>query len=263
MLRSVDFRLERLEVDVITVFNEPLRNALFGVFITEPVQSDGAFIALALDCPILPFGIGAEGVAHLGQMIFKLPKVVAHCNGFIQCSTGEVVACGHTGFILLRQNAVRLVGFRVLHHGQSVFQADFIGNVAEVPPRLFLVLQSLAVPERNGVHNEMAMKMLRVQMSGHKDLKTVAPHSFCERHTDLLCKLRCDVGFLKAEITVIGLDAIRLVELLFHRDELLTGSLWITVDALAEQLPFCFLSVLCIGDYITECLIIGVAVLRL
>ena len=80
---------------------------------------------------------------------------------------------------------------------------------------------------------------------------------------DELPQLRGDVGFLKAEITVIGLDAIRLVELLFHRDELLTGSLRITVDALAEQLPFCFLSVLCIGDYITECLIIGVAVLRL
>ena len=135
--------------------------------------------------------------------------------------------------------------------------------MAEVPPRFLFVLQSLAVPERNGVHNEVAVKMLRIQVSGHKDLKTVAPHSFCECHTDLLCKLRCDVGFLKAEITVIGLDAIRLVELLFHRDELLTGSLRITVDALTEQLPFCFLSILCIGDYITECLIIGVAVLRL
>ena len=135
--------------------------------------------------------------------------------------------------------------------------------MAEVPPRFLFVLQSLAVPERNGVHNEVAVKMLRIQMRCHKDLKPVAPHSSCERHTNLLCKLRGDVGFLKAEITVIGLDAIRLVELLFHRDELLTGSLRVTVDALAEQLPFCFLSVLCIGDYITECLIIGVAVLRL
>ena len=109
----------------------------------------------------------------------------------------------------------------------------------------------------------MAVKMLRIQVSGHKNLKTVAPHSFCECHTDLLCKLRCDVGFLKAEIAVIGLDAIRLVELLFHRDELFTGSLRVTVDALAEQLPFCFLSVLCIGDNITERLIIGIAVLGL
>ena len=156
-----------------------------------------------------------------------------------------------------------MIGFRVLYHGQSVFQADLIGNMAEIPPRFLFVLQSLAVPERNGVHNEVAVKMLRIQVSGHKNLKTVAPHSFCECHTDLLCKLRCDVGFLKAEITVICLDAIRLVELLFHRDELLTGSLRVTVDALTEQLPFCFLSILCIGDYITECLIIGVAVLRL
>ena len=263
LLRSVGFRLKRLEVDVITVFNEPLCNALFGVFLTEPVQSDRAFITLAPNCPILPLGIGAEGVSHLGQMIFKLSKIVAHCNGFIQGGTGEVVACRHTGFVLLRQDAGRLIGFRVLYHGQSVLQADLIGNMAEVPPRFLFVLQSLAVPERNGVHNEVAVKMLRIQVSGHKDLKTVAPHSFCECHTDLLCKLRCDVGFLKAEITVIGLDAIRLVKLLFHRDELLTGSLRITVDALTEQLPFCFLSVLCIGNYITECLIIGVAVLGL
>ena len=156
-----------------------------------------------------------------------------------------------------------MIGFRVLYHRQSVSQADLIGNMAEVPPRFLFVLQSLAVPERNGVHNEVAVKMLRIQMRCHKDLKPVAPHSSCERHTNLLCKLRGDVGFLKAEITVIGLDAIRLVELLFHRDELLTGSLRIAVDALTEQLPFCFLSVLCIGDYITECLIIGVAVLRL
>ena len=196
-------------------------------------------------------------------MIFKLSKIVAHCNGFIQGGTGEVVACRHTGFVPLRQDAGRLIGFRVLYHGQSVFQADLIGNMAEVPPRFLFVLQSLAVPERNGVHNEVAVKMLRIQVSGHKNLKTVAPHSFCECHTDLLCKLRCDVGFLKAEITVIGLDAIRLVKLLFHRDELLTGSLRVTVDALTEQLPFCFLSVLCIGDNITECLIIGIAVLRL
>ena len=234
MLRSVDFRLERLEVDVITVFNEPLRNALFGVFITEPVQSDGAFIALAPNCPILSLGIGTEGVSQLRQMIFKLSKIVAHCNGFIQGGTGEVVACRHPGFVLLRQDTGRLIGFRVLYHGQSVFQADLIGNMAEVPPRFLFVLQSLAVPERNRVHNEVAVKMLRIQMRGHKNLKPVAPHSFCERHTDLLCKLRCDVGFLKAEITVIGLDAIRLAELLFHRDELLTGSLRVTVDALTK-----------------------------
>ena len=34
-------------------------------------------------------------------------------------------------------------------------------------------------------------------------------------------------------------------------------------NALAEQLPFCFLSVLCIGDNITERLLIGIAVLGL
>ena len=234
LLRSVGFRLKRLKADVVTVFNEPLHNALFGVFLTEPVQSDGAFIALAFNRPILSLGIGAEGVAHFRKMVFKLSEVVAHCNGFIQGGTGEVVACRHTGFVLLRQDAGRLIGFRVLYHGQSVLQADLIGNMTEVPPRFLFVLQSLAVPERNGVHNEVAVKMLRVQMRCHKDLKPVAPHSFCERHTDLLCKLRCDVGFLKAKITVIGLNAIRFIKLFFDGNKLLTGSLRITVDALTE-----------------------------
>ena len=37
LLRSVGFRLEWLKVDVVTVFDETLCNALFGVFLTEPV----------------------------------------------------------------------------------------------------------------------------------------------------------------------------------------------------------------------------------
>ncbi len=39
----------------------------------------------------------------------------------------------------------------------------------------------------------------------------------------MLGKLRCDVGFLKAEIAVIGLDAVCLIELFLDSDELAHG----------------------------------------
>ena len=135
LLRSVGFRLKRLEVDVVTVFNEPLCNALFGVFLTEPVQSDGAFIALAPNCPILPLGIGAKGVAHLGQMIFKLSKVVAHCDGFIQGGTGEVIACRHPGFVLLRQVLCVGITLRLLDRADTVLFADAVSFLIELKPR--------------------------------------------------------------------------------------------------------------------------------
>ena len=101
LFRSVGFRLERLKINVVTVFNESLGYSFLGVFLTESVQSEGAFIVLSLNCPILPFGIGAEGVSHFREVVFKLPKIVTHCNGFIQSGTSEIIACGHTGFVLL------------------------------------------------------------------------------------------------------------------------------------------------------------------
>ena len=194
-------------------------------------------------------------------MVFKLSDVVAHCDGFIQGSTGEVIACGHTDFILLSQDTGRLIGFRVLYHGQSVFQADLIGNMAEVPPRFLLVLDSLSVLERNRVDNKVAVQVVGVQVCGDKHLKSVAPHLLSKLHSDLLGKLRRDVGFLEAEIAVVGLDAVRLVELLFDSDKLLTGNRRCAVDALTEKLLFGFLSILGVVDHISECLIVGIAVL--
>lgn len=232
LLRSVGFRLKRLEVDVITVFNEPLCNALFGVFLTEPVQSDRAFISLAPNCPILPLGIGAEGVAHLGQMIFKLPKVVAHCNGFIQCSTGEVVACRHPGFILLGQILCIGITLRFLDRADTVLFTNAVSFLIELKPRG--IPATLPIDKGNRVDDKVAVQMLRIQMGRHQHLIFLAPNGICELHSDMLGKLRCDVGFLKAKIAVIGLDAVCLIELFLDSDKLLTGNRRSAVDPLTE-----------------------------
>ena len=221
LLRSVGFRLERLKVDVVTVFNEPLCNALFGVFLTEPVQSDRVFIALAPNCPILPLGIGAEGVAHVREVIFKLPKVVTHCNGFIQCSTSEVVACRHTGFVLLGQILCIGITLRLLDGADPVLLADTVGFLVELEPRGFPA--AFAVHKGHGVDDEVAVQMLGVQVGRDKHLMPFAPNGIGKLHPDMLRQLRRDVGFLEAEVAVVGLHAIRLVELLLDGDELLTS----------------------------------------
>ena len=232
LLRSVGFRLKRLEVDVITVFNEPLCNALFGVFLTEPVQSNGALIALALDRPILPFGIGTEGVAHFREVIFKLPKVVTHCNGFIQCSTGKVVACGHTGFILLGQILCIGITLRFLDRADTVLFTNAVSFLIELKPRG--IPATLPIDKGNRVDDKVAVQMLCIQMGRHQHLIFLAPNGICELHSDMLGKLRCDVGFLKAKIAVIGLDAVCLIELFLDSDKLLTGNRRSAVDPLTE-----------------------------
>ena len=65
--------------------------------------------------------------------------------------------------------------------------------------------------------------MLGVQVGRDKHLMPFAPNGISKLHPDMLRQLRRDVGFLEAEVAVVGLNAIRLVELLLDGDELLTG----------------------------------------
>lgn len=232
LLRSVGFRLKRLEVDVVTVFNEPLRNVLFGVFLTEPVQSDRAFITLALDRPILSLGIGAEGVAHFRKMVFKLSEVVAHCDGFIQGGTGEVVACRHTGFVLLGQILCIGITLRFLDRADTVLFADAVSFLIELKPRG--IPAPLPIDKGNRVDDKVTVQMLCIQMGCHQHLIFLPPNGICELHSDMLGKLRCDVGFLKAKIAVIGLDTVCLIELFLNSDKLLTGNRRSAVDSLTE-----------------------------
>ena len=69
------------------------------------------------------------------------------------------------------------------------------------------------------------MQVLRVQVRCYHDLKAVAPHTLGKFHSDFLSKVGIDVRLvLEAQIAVIGLDAVLLVELFLDRHKLVTGS---------------------------------------
>ena len=90
---------------------------------------------------------------------------------------------------------------------------------------LFVVCHSLAVHKGNGVHNKVTMQVLRVQVRCYYDLKAVAPYTLGKLHSDLLSKVGIDIRLvLEAQIAVIGLDAVLLVELFLDRHKLVTGS---------------------------------------
>ena len=221
LLRSAGLGLERLEVDAVPVFNEPPGDSLFGVLVAEPVEPDGALVALTLDRPVFPLRVAAEGIAHLGQMILKLSEIVAHGDGFVKCGTGEIVPCRHTGLVLHRQVLCVGVTLRLLDGADPVLLADTVGFLVELEPRGFPA--AFAVHKGHGVDDEVAVQMLGVQVGRDKHLMPFAPNGIGKLHPDMLCKLRRDVGFLEAEVAVVGLNAVRLVELLLDGDELLTG----------------------------------------
>ena len=108
----------------------------------------------------------------------------------------------------------------------------------------------------------MAMQVLCVQVGRNQNLKAFAPHLVCKLLPDSLRRLRRDVLFLEAEIPVIGLYAVLLCEPLLDGDELVTGSRGVAVDSLNEKLPFRFFLVLCVGNHITERLILFLGVNR-
>ena len=56
----------------------------------------------------------------------------------------------------------------------------------------------------------MTVEVLCIEMSRYYNLIPLAPNTLGKFHTDLLCKLRCDVLILKTEIPMIGLYALRL-----------------------------------------------------
>ena len=221
LLRSAGLGLERLEVDAVPVLNEPLGNSILGILIAEAVEPDGTLVALALDRPVFPLRVATEGIAHLGQAVFKLLEVVAHRYGFIKSGTGEIISCRHTGLVLHRQVLCIVITLRLLDGADPVLLADTVGFLVELEPRGFPA--AFTVHKGHGVDDEVAVQMLGVQVGRDKHLMPFAPNGIGKLHPDMLRQLRRDVGFLEAEIAVVGLDAVRLVELLLDRNELLTG----------------------------------------
>ena len=145
---------------------------------------------------------------------------------------------------------------RLFYNGQLMFQADLIGDMAEVIPRLLFILKPFPISKGNGVDDEVTVEMFCIQVSGNNYLKSLAPHLCCELHSDLLRLFGCDLVFLKAQIPVICLNPTQFVELFFYGNKLITSHIHITVDTVAEKLVFRFFFVLRIGEYIFERLII-------
>ena len=110
----------------------------------------------------------------------------------------------------------------------------------------------------------MTMQVLCVQVGCNHDLKSFTPYRLCKFHSDLLSKFRGDILFLKTEIPVIGLYAVRFPELLLNRYELVTGSRRIAVDTVNEKLTLRLFLVLCILKNISQRLILfgGVIICR-
>lgn len=109
----------------------------------------------------------------------------------------------------------------------------------------------------------MAVQVLCVQMSSNHHLKSFAPHFVCKFHSDFLCKLRGYVLFLKAQVSVIGLNAVVFAVCFF------TDINWSLAVAGLQLIPSTktharFFFVLCIAENITESLILflGVNVCR-
>ena len=195
-------------------------------------------------------------IAHHAQFILELPQVAAHRNRFVNRFFCVVVSGGHTRLVLLGKISGRSVQLRLFYNGQLVFQANLVGDMAEVVPRLFFVFQPLPIGKGNGVDDKMAVEMFRVQMGSNDHLKPLAPHLCCELHSDLLRLFGRNLVFLKAQIPVICLNPVRLAELLLDGNELVTSHRHIAVDPVAEKLVFRFLLVLCVGKHIFERLII-------
>ena len=112
------------------------------------------------------------------------------------------------------------------------FFTNAVSFLIELKPRG--IPATLPIDKGNRVDDKVAVQMLCIQMGRHQHLIFLAPNGICELHSDMLGKLRCDVGFLKAKIAVIGLDAVCLIELFLDSDKLLTGNRRSAVDPLTE-----------------------------
>ena len=102
-----------------------------------------------------------------------------------------------------------------------------------------------------------------IQVSGHNDLKPLAPYTLSELHANLLGKLRGNVLLLEAEITVISLYAILLAILLLDHHKLFSCLGGVAVDTLHIEFPLGFFFVLRVRENISERLILLIGIIFL
>ena len=86
----------------------------------------------------------------------------------------------------------------------SVFFAEFIGDFSQFHMVTDMIFK---FPPRfigNGVHDEMVMQIVRIQVGRYKNFIVTSLHDPCGGHTDFMCFFRCDLSRFKALVSVIG-----------------------------------------------------------
>ena len=89
-----------------------------------------------------------------------------------------------------------ILTLRFLDRADTVLFTNAVSFLIELKPRG--IPATLPIDKGNRVDDKVAVQMLCIQMGRHQHLIFLAPNGICELHSDMLGKLRCDVGFLKA-----------------------------------------------------------------
>ena len=101
---------------------------------------------------------------------------------------------------------ITTVKIAVFKDGQTMFPTYFVRYFPQLLVVADFVLKFCTVLKLHGIHNEMAMHIVCIQVNSHKHLILVAPHPPCSFHTDFKGLLRCDLARLKTLYPMITDD---------------------------------------------------------
>jgi|GEM_PF-4051542 len=122
-------------------------------------------------------------------------------------------------------------------NGQAMLLADGVRDLPQLLMLLYAVSKLVPASEGDGVHNEVAMGVVRVQVGGDQDLEVLAPHTPGGLQADLVGFLRRDLPGLEGLVAVVGNDLAPLPEPALHGHHLLISEDRRTVDS-RGVLPF-------------------------
>ena len=176
-------------------------------------------------------------IALLAQQVIKLLFADAFPDQLVDFAADQATPCG--ALLLLGPPfpvVFRLSQLGLLHHGQAVFPAKFVGD----SPHFVIVFPGTVVADAihkgYGVHHKMTMQVVfLIQMGGDQHLIFLAPQLPGQLYADLMGQFRCSLTGGKGLIPMIGDDTVLLAEALLDCQHLIPCRCGQTVDA-ADQL---------------------------
>ena len=112
---------------------------------------------------------------------------------------------GHTAILVDPVCAfLTAVEFCVRQHRLSILLANNIRDFPQAVVVRNMVFKLPASAERHGVHDDVIVDIVCVQVGGDHDLIVIAPHPSDSFHADGVCLLRCHLTGLKALVSVIS-----------------------------------------------------------